>query len=70
MTEYHTIYKGPEGESTKWDDIQRKLGNKAPKVGRRRPASGTRQPSMAAAAAAAPVTGCRQEPRMADVAAP
>ena len=28
------MYKGPEGESTKWDDIQRKLGNKPAKVGR------------------------------------
>lgn len=32
MTDYHTTYKGPEGESTQWDDIQAKLGNKAPKV--------------------------------------
>ena len=39
MTEYHTIYKGPEGESTKWDDIQRKLGNKPPKVGAQAAAS-------------------------------
>ncbi|KAL4857547.1 Phosducin-like protein 3 [Chlorella vulgaris] len=27
MADYHSVYKGPEGESTKWDDIQRKLGN-------------------------------------------
>lgn len=26
MTEYHTVYKGPEGETTQWDDIQRKMG--------------------------------------------
>ena len=26
--------QGPEGETTQWDDIQVKLGNKAPKVGR------------------------------------
>ncbi|KAL4420794.1 hypothetical protein ABPG75_010450 [Micractinium tetrahymenae] len=32
MTDYHTTYKGPEGETTKWDDIQVKLGNKAPKA--------------------------------------
>ncbi|KAL6768799.1 hypothetical protein ACKKBF_B16265 [Auxenochlorella protothecoides x Auxenochlorella symbiontica] len=31
MTEYHTIYKGPEGETTQWDDIQRKLGNRPEK---------------------------------------
>lgn len=31
MTDYHTTYVGPEGESTKWDDIQVKMGNKAPK---------------------------------------
>ncbi|MEW5319488.1 MAG: hypothetical protein WDW38_010636 [Sanguina aurantia] len=30
MTEYHTVYKGRE-ETTQWDDIQRKLGNLAPK---------------------------------------
>lgn len=30
MAEYHTVYKGPEGETTQWDDIQRKLGNLAP----------------------------------------
>lgn len=33
MTEYHTVYKGPEGESTQWDDIQAKLGNRPAKVG-------------------------------------
>ncbi len=27
----HTVYKGPEGETTQWDDIQIKMGNKAPK---------------------------------------
>jgi hypothetical protein len=31
MAEYHTIYKGPEGETTQWEDIQVKLGNMAPK---------------------------------------
>ncbi|PRW20210.1 Phosducin 3 [Chlorella sorokiniana] len=31
MTEYHTVYKGPEGESTQWDDIQAKLGNRPAK---------------------------------------
>lgn len=35
MTEYHTVYKGPEGESTQWDDIQAKLGNRPAKVGNR-----------------------------------
>lgn len=30
MTEYHTIYKGPEGETTQWEDIQRRLGNLPP----------------------------------------
>jgi len=32
MADYHTTYKGPEGESTQWEDIQRKLGNLAPKA--------------------------------------
>jgi len=27
MADYHTTYVGPEGETTQWDDIQRKLGN-------------------------------------------
>jgi hypothetical protein len=27
MADYHTVYKGPEGETTQWDDIQRRLGN-------------------------------------------
>ncbi|GBF98180.1 hypothetical protein Rsub_10680 [Raphidocelis subcapitata] len=27
MAEYHTVYKGPEGETTQWEDIQRRLGN-------------------------------------------
>ena len=27
MADYHTVYKGPEGQTTQWDDIQRKLGN-------------------------------------------
>lgn len=31
MAEYHTVYKGREGESTQWEDIQRKLGNLPPK---------------------------------------
>jgi hypothetical protein len=31
MAEYHTVYKGPEGETTQWEDIQVKLGNMAPK---------------------------------------
>lgn len=31
MAEYHTVYKGPEGETTQWEDIQTKLGNMAPK---------------------------------------
>ena len=34
MTEYHTVYKGPEGETTQWDDIQAKHGNLPAKVGR------------------------------------
>ena len=29
MADYHTTYKGPEGETTQWDDIQVRLGNKA-----------------------------------------
>lgn len=33
MGDYHTVYKGPEGETTQWDDIQAKLGNKSAKVG-------------------------------------
>jgi hypothetical protein len=27
MADYHTVYKGPEGETTQWQDIQRRLGN-------------------------------------------
>ena len=27
MAEYNTVYKGPEGQTTQWDDIQRKMGN-------------------------------------------
>jgi hypothetical protein len=25
--EYHTTYKRPEGETTQWEDLQRKFGN-------------------------------------------
>ncbi|GFR49943.1 hypothetical protein Agub_g12050, partial [Astrephomene gubernaculifera] len=28
----HTVYKGPEGETTQWEDIQRRLGNLPPKA--------------------------------------
>lgn len=31
MADYHTVYKGLEGETTEWDDIQRRLGNLPPK---------------------------------------
>jgi hypothetical protein len=31
MAEYHTVYKGPEGETTQWEDIQTRLGNLPPK---------------------------------------
>lgn len=31
MADYHTTYKGPEGATTEWDDIQAKLGNYVPK---------------------------------------
>lgn len=27
MADYHTVYKGPEGETTQWEDLQRKFGN-------------------------------------------
>lgn len=27
MTDYHTVYKGDPDDTTKWDDIQRKMGN-------------------------------------------
>ncbi len=30
MADYHTTYKRGEGESTQWEDIQRRLGNFAP----------------------------------------
>ena len=30
MADYHTTYKRAEGESTQWEDIQRRLGNFAP----------------------------------------
>lgn len=32
MADYHTQYKGPEGETTEWDDIHIRLGNMAPKA--------------------------------------
>jgi len=32
MTDYHTTYQGHEGETTEWDDIQAKHGNKPAKV--------------------------------------
>lgn len=32
MADYHSVYKGPEGETTQWQDIQAKLGNYAPKA--------------------------------------
>jgi hypothetical protein len=28
----HTIYARPEGETTQWEDLQRKFGNLPPKV--------------------------------------
>jgi hypothetical protein len=31
MADYHTTYKGPEGQTTQWEDIQVKLGNMAPR---------------------------------------
>ena len=27
MADYHSVYKAPDGETTQWDDIQRKMGN-------------------------------------------
>ena len=30
MTDYHTTYRRGEGESTQWEDIQRRLGNFKP----------------------------------------
>ena len=32
MADYHTVYKGPEGETTQWEDIHRRLGNLPPKA--------------------------------------
>ena len=26
----HVVYRGPEGETTEWDDLQRQYGNKPP----------------------------------------
>jgi hypothetical protein len=37
MTEYHTTYKGPEGQTTQWEDIQIRLGNMAPKPPKHKP---------------------------------
>ena len=31
MADYHTVYKGPEGETTEWEDLQVKHGNLAPR---------------------------------------
>jgi hypothetical protein len=40
MTDYHTVYRGNEEDTTQWDDVQRKLGNLPTKVGLRGPAGG------------------------------
>ena len=37
MADYHTTYKGPEGQTTQWDDIQVKLGNIAPRSPKHKP---------------------------------
>lgn len=29
--DYHTVYDRPEGETTQWEDLQRKIGNLPPK---------------------------------------
>lgn len=31
MADYHMIYKGPDGQTTQWEDIQIKLGNMHPR---------------------------------------
>jgi hypothetical protein len=31
MADYHKIYKGPDGQTTQWEDIQVKLGNMTPR---------------------------------------
>jgi hypothetical protein len=36
MSDYHTTYKGPEGQTTQWEDIQIRLGNMAPKPAKHR----------------------------------
>ncbi|EFJ26139.1 hypothetical protein SELMODRAFT_148698 [Selaginella moellendorffii] len=38
MADYHFVYKDPQGPSTEWDDIQRKLGNLPPKPPVEKPA--------------------------------
>ncbi|CAD7697310.1 unnamed protein product [Ostreobium quekettii] len=37
MSDYHTVYQTPDGESTEWDDIQRKLGNLPAKPKKQKP---------------------------------
>ena len=37
MGDYHTVYQTQDGESTEWDDIQRKLGNLPPKPDKWKP---------------------------------
>jgi hypothetical protein len=37
MADYHTTYKGPEGETTQWEDIQVKHGNFAPRAPKYKP---------------------------------
>ena len=37
MADYHTVYKGPEGQTTQWEDIQVKLGNMTPRAPKHKP---------------------------------
>ena len=37
--EYHTVYTRPEGETTQWEDLQRKYGNLPPKEAVQKPAA-------------------------------
>ena len=39
MADYHTTYQRGEGETTQWEDLQRKFGNLPPKEPVQKPAA-------------------------------
>ena len=59
MGDYHTTYKRAEGESTQWEDAQRRLGNMAPAEEVWKPEAWA--PTAARPAGAALIDGGRDE---------